>query len=428
MSDQRHMRINLNLRGVGFHTAAWRHPDSTPHRVHDLDYYVELVQAAERGLFDSVFLADMMTFPQSGSGQNELAWPLDPFTMLAGVAPHTEHIGLIGTLSTTYNDPYAVARKVAALDQLSGGRAGVNLVTSTGDAVARQFGWDRHTEHELRYERAGEFITVLNALWDAAGEPVEHHGNHFDVAGALDIAGSPQGRPVIVQAGASESGRALAGRFAEAVFAGSSDIPAGALLYDDLKARVVAGGRPSTDLAVLPGVVPYVGSTEAEARRVYGELEELILDDGGNIARLGQELGLDLSAADPEGPVPVDDFPAVEGYQGGVTRLVRLRAWALEEGVSLRRFANTVYRSLGVIHWTPVGTPEQIADELEAWFRGGAADGFNVLVPQHTRQLDAFVDQVIPVLQRRGLFRTEYATTTLRDHLGITRPNLARAA
>ncbi|MER6170016.1 LLM class flavin-dependent oxidoreductase [Streptosporangium sp. NPDC001681] len=185
---------------------------------------------------------------------------------------------------------------------------------------------------------------------------------------------------------------------------------------------------PSTDLAVLPGVVPYVGSTEAEARRVHGELEELILDDGGNIARLGRELGLDLSTADPEGPVPVDDFPAVEGYQGGVTRLVRLRAWALEEGVSLRRFANTVYRSLGVIHWPPVGTPEQIADELEAWFRGGAADGFNVLVPQHTRQLDAFVDQVIPVLQRRGLFRTEYATTTLRDHLGITRPKLARAA
>jgi N-acetyl-S-(2-succino)cysteine monooxygenase len=428
MGNDRKMHINLNLRGVGFHTAAWRHPDSTPGRIYDLDYYVQLIRTAERGLFDAVFLADVMSFHEAGDGQNELGWPLDPLVMLSGVAPYTERVGLIATMSTTYNDPYAVARRIAALDQLSGGRAGVNLVTSRGDQIARNFGRDKHTEHALRYQRAEEFIAVLNALWDAPGEHIEHHGAHFDVSGALDIARSPQGRPVIVQAGASEEGRTLAGKFAEAVYAGSSDIPTGIALREDLKSRAVASGRLASDIAVLPGVVPFVGSTEAEARQFYNELEDLVIDDGGNIGRLGKELGIDLSAADPDGPVPVDQFPSVEGYNEGVTRLVRLRTWATESGFSLRRFANTVYRSLGVIHWTPVGAPEQIADELEAWFRAGTGDGFNVLIPQHPRGLEAFVDHVIPVLQKRGLFRTDYETQTLRDHFGISHPRAARTA
>lgn len=428
MPQHRQLHLGLNLRGIGFHGAAWRHPDSTPERIYDIDYYVEIARIAERGKFDAIFLADVLgAFAgDARSHQNVVAWPLDPFSILSGVAAATSHIGLIGTLSTTYNDPYDLARRVGALDLLSGGRAAVNLVTSAGDSVARNFGYDRHAEHADRYNRAHELATLINALWDSTPGPLEYHGERFEVTGSLGLEPSPQGRPVIVQAGASEQGLSFAGAFAEAVFAASSDIPTGVKLYDELKRRTVAAGRPRTDINVLPGVVPYLGSTEAEARRVYDELEELLVDEGA-VAKLGQELGIDLTSYDPDGPVPVASFPAVEGYNGSVSRLVRLRTWAVETQLSLRRFAQLVYRNLGVIHWTPVGTPEQIADELETWFRAGAADGFNILVPQHLGQLEIFVDHVVPILQARGLFREEYTSTTLRGHLGLTVPGARRS-
>ena len=419
MSPDQKMRLSLNLRGIGFHAGAWRHPQSTPERVYDIGYYTDIARIAERGKFDAVFLADS---PNARTGsQPAISWPLDPFAVLSGIATATERIGLIGTLSTSYSDPYDLARRVGALDLLSGGRAGVNLVTSAGDAIARNFGFAQHYEHADRYRRAEELCDVILALWAAAPHGVSIKGERFSVEGALNLPPSPQGRPVIVQAGASEDGRNFAGRAAEMVFAASSDIATGQALYRDLKQRTVQAGRRPQDIAIMPGVMPFIGSTEAEARRFYNELEELIDDNGASLGRLGAELGLDLSIYDPEGPIPVEDFPAPADHKGGVTRLLRLKTWAVESGLNLRRFAQLVYRSLGVIHWEPVGTPEQIADELELWFRAGTADGFNLLVPQQTVQLSLFVDEVVPILQRRGLFRHDYETETFAGHLGLSR-------
>jgi N-acetyl-S-(2-succino)cysteine monooxygenase len=412
------MHLNLNLREVGFHRAGWRHPSSTPDRVLDADYFADIAQTAERGLFDAVFLADS---PVVFGNREPLVQSLEPVAQLSALAARTSHIGLIGTVTTTYHEPYEVAERFAALDRLSGGRAGINVVTSAGDRIAQNFGHATHPEPELRYERATEFVDTLYALW--AGERFEN--GRFRVAATPPWVPSPQGRPVIVQAGASPAGRHMAATHAEAVYTGSSTIPNGIEFLRDVKARAVALGRSRDSIKILPGIVPYVGGTEAEAKALEAELEELARLEEDPIARLGVELGADLSRFDPDAPLPFDELPE---RKAGTSRTIRLRTWTEQENLSLRQLAEVLVRSLGVIHWTVAGTGEQIADELEAWYRAGAADGFNVLVPLHPRGVRDFVDQVVPVLQRRGLFRTEYAGTTLRDHFGLARPALAHTA
>lgn len=419
-STQPQMHLNLNLRGIGFHRAAWRHPTAQPTETNTLAYYARLVQAAERGKLDAVFLADS---PRVFSDREPLAMSNEPLTLLAGLSALTSHVGLIGTVSTTYNDPYQVALRFASLDHLSGGRAGMNFVTSSGDDIARNFGHPSHPDFELRYERAAEFVDVVLALW--SGEYVEHHGRFFDVEAQLPISVSPQGFPVLVQAGASDRGRDMAALRAEAVYTGSSTIPNGKEFYDDVTARAVRFGRPRSGIKILPGVVPYIGSTEAEGKALEAELEDLAVKGVDVIGRLETELSVDFSSYDPDGPFPMGAFPDYTQFKGGQSRLNRLRTWVQQEDLSIRQLAVKVEKGLGVVHWTIAGTAEQVADELEEWFRAGVADGFNILVPLHPLGTEDFVDQVVPILQRRGLFRTEYQGSTLRDHFGLEYPNLA---
>lgn len=408
------MHLNLNLRGIGFHRAAWRHPESQPTEVCSLEYYTRIVQAAEKAKLDAVFLADS---PKVYSEREPLAMSNEPLTLLAALAAQTSHIGLIGTISTTYNDPYEVALRFASLDHLSGGRIGMNFVTSSGDAIARNFGFDSHPDFERRYERAAEFVDVVLALW--SGQQVTHHGRFFDVEGALPILPSLQGFPVLVQAGASDRGRDMAARRAEAVYTGSSTIPNGLEFYDDVKARLAKFGRAPQSAKILPGVVPYIGSTEVEGKALEAELEELATKNVDVIGQLGDELGVDFSNYDLDGPFPLEALPHYTQFKGGQSRLNRLRTWVQQENLTIRELAVKVEKGLRNVHWTTSGSAEQIADELESWFRAGAADGFNILVPLHPRGTLDFTEQVVPILQRRGLFRTEYSGSTLSDHFGL---------
>lgn len=400
------MHLNLNLRGIGFHRAAWRHSTAQPTEVSTLPYYTRLVQAAERGKLDAVFLADS---PRIYSDREPLAMSNEPLTLLAALAAQTSHIGLIGTVSTTYNDPYDVALRFASLDHLSGGRAGMNFVTSSGDDIARNFGFDSHPDFERRYERASEFVDEVLKLW----------------SGGLPIPVSPQGFPVLVQAGASDRGRDMAALRAEAVYTGSSTIPNGREFYDDVIRRAQQFGRSRNGIKILPGVVPYIGSTEAEGEALEAELEELAVKNVDIIGRLEDELGVSFSTYDPDGPFPLEAFPDYTQFKGGQSRLNRLRTWVVQEDLSVRELAAKVEKGLGVVHWTIAGTAEQVADELEEWFRAGVADGFNILVPLHPKGTEDFVDQVVPILQQRGLFRTEYEGTTLRDHFGLDYPSVS---
>lgn len=417
------MHLNLNLRGIGFHRAAWRHQTAQPAEVWTLPYYTRIVAAAEKAKLDAVFLADS---PKIYSEKEPLAMSNEPVTLLAALAAQTSHIGLIGTISTTYNDPYEVALRFASLDNLTGGRAGMNFVTSSGDAIARNFGYDSHPDFELRYERAAEFVDVVLALW--SGREVDHHGRFFDVEGCLPIPQSPQGFPVLVQAGASDRGRDMAALRAEAVYTGSSTIPNGLEFYDDVKARLRKFGRSPKSAKILPGVVTYIGSTEAEGKALEAELEDLATKNVDVVGQLGAELGVDFGDYDLDGPFPLQAFPDYTRFKGGQSRLNRLRTWVEQENLSIRELAVKVEKGLSNVHWTIAGSAEQIADELESWFRAGAADGFNILAPLHPKGTLDFTEQVVPILQRRGLFRTEYQGTTLCDHFGLVRelrPNTA---
>ncbi|SDH41134.1 LLM class flavin-dependent oxidoreductase [Pseudonocardia oroxyli] len=392
------MHLNLNLRARGFHRAAWQHPSARPHAVTDVDFLTDLVRTCEDAAFDAVFLADTPVHRDP-----PLAQPLEPFALLSAAAAATTHIGLIGTLSATYTDAQLAAHRLASLDRLSGGRLGVNVVTNAGDEVARNFGADAHPAHADRYARAADFLDTLLRAW-APGV-------------------SPQGHPVIVQAGASDRGRDLAGRYAEAVYTGSSTVEDGAAFRADVLARAARSGRPAGGVKILPGLIPYVGRTEREARDTETELERLAVRAVDPIPRLGELLGLDLAPYDPDGPVPLDALPSVAEFRGAVSRFTRLRTIAERERPTIRELAERAERSLNNVHWTIAGTGRQIADQLEHWYRGGAADGFNVLVPLHPTGLRDFTEQVVPELRRRGLFRDRYATTTLRGHFGLAVPH-----
>ncbi|MER6998753.1 LLM class flavin-dependent oxidoreductase [Streptomyces sp. NPDC000410] len=430
----RRLHLNAFLMNAGHHDAAWRHPRTRPERVTDLRYFQELARAAERGLFDSIFFADGLAL--WGNVRHNALGGFEPLTLLSALAAVTERIGLIATVSTTFDEPFHTARKFASLDHISGGRAGWNIVTSGSVNEARNFGQDEHLEHRLRYERAREFVDVATKLWDsweddailldresgvyadtAKVREIGHRGTYFGVQGPLNVPRTPQGCPLLVQAGSSEDGKEFAAEYAEAVFTAQQSLADGQAFYKDLKSRLARFGRAEDDLRILPGICPVIGSTEAEARALEQELTELQVPEYG-LAQLSGMLGTDLTGLPLDGPLP--ELPEESEINGNKSRFTLVAELARRDGLTLRELIARLGGGRG--HRVFAGTAEQIADELEEWFTQGAADGFNIMPPLLPSGLTHFVDQVVPELQRRGLFRTEYTGSTLREHYGLPRP------
>ena len=410
----RRLHLNAFLMSTGHHEASWRLPESDPYAHVDLRHYTRLAQTAERGTFDSLFLADS---PQLwGELGQRPAGALEPLTLLTALATATEHIGLIATASTSYNSPYNLARRLASLDIVSGGRAGWNIVTTAGAEAARNFGLEQEPAHAERYARAAEFLDVALKLWDsweddtivadkAAGvwgdddkiHPARHEGPYFRVGGALNVPRSPQGYPLLVQAGSSADGKAFAARYAEAVFTAQQTLADAQSFYADIKDRTEQAGRHPGHLKVLPGIVPVLGSTEAEARAAEQVLEDHIVPEHGlrRLERLLQLTPGDLEL-DRQLPAELPPESAVEGAKSRYTLVVEL---ARRERLTVRQLIGRLGGGRG--HQTFAGTPEQIADRIETWFTRGAADGFNIMPPVLPSGLDAFVDHVVPILRAR---------------------------
>ncbi|CCQ13946.1 putative FMNH2-dependent monooxygenase [Rhodococcus sp. AW25M09] len=420
------LHLNAFLYGCGHHSAAWRHPDSRVEDLGEIAYYEELAQLAERGKFDAVFFADGHSVRDpAGAG----TWFLEPVTALSAMARATTHIGLVTTISSTFYTPFHAARMLASLDHISGGRVGWNVVTSMFDAEARNHGMDAIPGREERYARAEEFVDVAQALWDswdvdaltldrsgAYADPtkvhsIDHDGKHFRVDGPLTVPRSPQGRPVLFQAGASGPGRDLAAKYAEAIYAVAYDLVAAQSYYEDVKMRIGSAGRDSNAVGIMPGLVTYVGSTMDEARSKKAELDRLLPTEQ-SLAMLSTFTGQDcaaweLDAAVPSLP-PASEFAGPQGRYETILRIIE------KDDPTVRELLGTLAAGGG--HATMIGTPESIADEMQSWI-GRGADGFNLMCPRYPDSLEDFVGHVVPILQQRGLFRQDYATTTLREHL-----------
>lgn len=430
----RQLHLNAFVMNVGHHEAAWRLPESDVSGGTGLDHNVRLARIAERGTFDSIFLAD---HPAVFPVHRRPTSVLDPTVLLAAVAASTERIGLIATASTSYNSPYNLARRFASLDHVSGGRAGWNIVTTEVPDAARNFGLDEHPNHADRYRRAAEFVDVALKLWDSWGDdailadkergvwadpervhPAAHRGEFFSVAGALNVSRSPQGWPLLVQAGASEAGRSFATRYAEAVFTAQQSIDDARAFYTDLKRRASGLGRDPEGIKVLPGLVPIIGATEADAEARSRLFDEHINPELGReeLARI-LRLPLEDLPLDRQLPADLPEEDEIEGNRSRYTLIVEL---ARRERLTVRELVRRLGGGRG--HRTFHGTPEQVADTIEEWFSSGAADGFNVMPPALPGDLTTFVDEVIPILRRRSLFRTEYTGRTLREHYGLDRP------
>ncbi|GAB3976083.1 LLM class flavin-dependent oxidoreductase [Plantactinospora veratri] len=429
------LHLNAFLMGVGHHEAAWRLPESDPFAHTDVRHFQELARIAERGKLDSVFLADSPVLWNNVGRRPSGA--LEPTVLLTALAGVTEQIGLIATASTTYNEPFNLARRFASVDHVSGGRAGWNIVTTAGADAARNFNLDELPAHRDRYERAAEFIEVSRKLWDswaddaalgdkAAGVwgdqdrifPPGHVGRFFKVAGALNVPRPPQGYPLLVQAGSSADGRELAARYAEAVFTAQQTLAEARAFYAELKARTRALGRDPEGIKILPGIVPVLGGTEAQAHALADELDRLIVPEHAR-RQLAITLGISPDDLHLDRELPAD-LPDEEQIEGAKSRRALIVALARRERLTVRQLIGRLGGGRG--HRTFAGTPEQVADAIEEWWQHGAADGFNVMPPVLPSGLVAFVEQVVPILQRRGLFRTAYPGRTLRDNYGLPRP------
>ncbi|GFM82309.1 monooxygenase [Pseudomonas cichorii] len=433
----RQLKLGAFLMATGHHVAAWRHPDVPANAGLDIKHYKHLAKVAEAARFDALFVADSVA-AATGDIASHMARSdhFEPLTLLSALSAVTDNIGLIATATTTYNEPYHVARKFASLDHLSGGRAGWNLVTSDAAAEAQNFGREEHVGHAERYSRAREFHQVVTGLWDswaddafirdkASGEyydpaklhVLDHHGEHFNVKGPLNVARSPQGQPVVVQAGSSEVGRDLAAQTAEVVFTAQTSLADAQAFYADIKGRLKAYGRSADSLKIMPGVFIVVAETEAEAQAKFESFQDLV-DPHVGVALLGRMLGnFDLSGYPLDGPLP--ELPLTDSGQRSRQKL--LTDLAEKENLNLAQLGRRIAGGRG--HYSLIGTPSQIADELQTWFEQGAADGFNVLVPHLPGGLEDVARLLVPELQRRGLFRTEYEGSTLRENLGLQRPS-----
>ncbi len=434
---KRRMHLNLFIQSRGHHEASWRHPAASPMALTDIAYYRDVARRAEAGLFDSLFLADTLALGDM-TGASASNW-LEPITTLAALAGATSKIGLIATASTTYTEPFNLARQFASLDHVSGGRIGWNIVTSWLAAAAGNFGGAAPVSHADRYARAEEFMTVVKGLWDSWADdavvddraggrytrpdrirPIGHAGAYYSVAGPLNMPRCPQGRPVFVQAGSSETGRDFAARHAEAVFTAQMEKATAQAFHADLKARVVAAGRPADQALILPGLSPLIAGTEAEARRLARELNDLTDPEVGRRRLSGRFGGHDFSHLPLDRPLAPEDFPDPGTVEAARSRTEVIVGLVRREKPTLRQLLAYLAGARG--HFTFAGTPDQVADLMEDWFAEGAADGFNLMPPLLPTMLDVFVAEVIPLLQRRGLFRTAYEGDTLRERYGLARP------
>lgn len=435
MSKLRQMRLGAFMRPVSIHTAAWRYPGGLPDANFNFTHLKRFAQKLEQGKFDAFFMADhlaVLNMPMEALKRSATVTSFDPPTLLPALAVVTERLGLIATASTTFDQPYHVARRFAALDHLSGGRAGWNVVTTSNPDAALNFGLEDHVEHGERYKRGREFVDVVTGLWDSWADDafirdvesgiyfdpekmhvLSHKGPYFSVRGPLNVARPIQGWPVIVQAGASEAGRQLAAETAEVIFAAPGNLAGGKSFYADVKGRMDRLGRPRDHLKILPGALVVVGDTVEEARAKRARLDSLVHYESA-IASLSIALGHDASKFDPDGPLP--DIPETNASKSGRERAIAL---ARRENLTVRQLAQ---RFGGYAGLSFVGTPKTIADEMEQWIAEDASDGFNIMFPHLPAGLDDFVDRVVPELQRRGLFRREYEGRTLRENLGLPRP------
>ena len=432
----RQMHLGVYVMGTGHHMAGWRLPEAQA-GAENFPLLLRIAQTAERGKFDLLFLADALN--TGPTVHPSIMVRLEPLTLLAALASCTSRIGLAATASTTYSEPYNLARAFASIDHISGGRAAWNVVTGAFAEAAANFGRESHPSHSTRYAIAAEFVDVVRGLWDswedgaiimdkAGGRFAEiekmhyldHKGEFFSVRGPLNISRPPQGHPVIIQAGASETGRDLAASIAEIVYAVQQELEPAKAFAEDLRARAAKFGRDPNHIKILPGVCPIIGESEADAKRKLTALGE-VSDPVAALKILSERLGHDLSPFPLDGPVPT--LPPSGVMQG---HAVTLSALAKKHDMSLRELRDFTAAAMG--HRLLCGTPEFVADGLEEWFVAGAADGFNLMPPWFPGAFDDFVDQVVPILQRRGLFRIEYAGRTLRDHLNLPRPPHSRLA
>ena len=438
---QRQLKLGAFIPLTSQHAAGWRLPHARPEQHLSIDYAIELAKTAERGLFDAYFLADGLSVNWSHAaskdpktlGLSDKAVGFEPVTLFAAISAVTQNIGFIATASTTYEEPYLLARKFASLDHISKGRAAWNVVTTVASDAARNFG-TTHPDAKTRYQRADEFIQVTQKLWDSweddafvynkqsgrffaadkIHEPL-HHGEFFHVEGALNVPRPPQGYPVIVQAGQSEDGRELAAKYAEVIFTAQQDLKDAQDFYRDVKARLAKYGRHSDDLKIMPGVSVFVAKTEQEAQEKYQLLNSLIHPEVGLSLLSGLAGAVDLAQYDLDAP-----FPELDPNLVTSSRQQMMIDIARKHQFSIRQLYQYIAAARG--HWTLIGTAEQVVDQLQTWFEQQAADGFNVLPPSTPEGLDDFVNFIVPELQRRGIFRTQYEGSTLRDNLGLKRP------
>lgn len=431
-----YMNLAVLIGTVGNHQGAWRRPTSRVEEIHSLSLFTDLAKWAERGRIDALFMADGLIL-ETNRIVSAPTGQLEPITLLTAIAARTNHIGLIGSVSTTFSEPYNVARQFASLDHLSNGRAAWNIVTSAWGET--NFGGRPLPSHADRYRRAKEYVDAVTQLWDswdddavlvdrAAGryaDPARVHeinftGEHFTIQGPLNVPRSPQGRPVLVQAGSSSDGKDFAAARAEVVFTAQQTLESSQEFYVDIKRRIALAGRDPATVKVLPGVSPIIAPTEREALALADELRGLINVEVG-LERLEKQLGgVSLAGLDVDRPIPPELLPEVHTVQGRQSRYGVFKQLAVQEKYSIRRLIEMEVSSSG--HWVTVGSPEQIADRLEHRYRNGASDGF-VLLPSYLPEgFELLVDGVIPILQRRGLFKTDYTGTTLRDHFGLPRP------
>ncbi len=437
MTQNKQLRLGAFMRPVSIHTAAWRYPGGTPDANFNLKALVQYAQTLERGKFDAFFMADhlaVLNMPMEALKRSATVTSFDPLTLLPALAMATKYLGLIATASTTFEPAYTIARRFASLDHISEGRAGWNLVTTSNPDAALNFGMDDQMPHAERYARAREFFDVVTGLWDSWADDafirdvdsgvyfdparmhvLDHKGKYLKVRGPLNIARPVQGWPVVVQAGASDAGRQLAAETAEMVFAAGGPLKGAQEFYADVKGRAAKIGRNPDHIKILPGAFVVVGDSLEEAREKRLRLDSLVSYDSG-IAAVSIALGTDARKFDPDKPLP-DDIPETQASKSGRERVIEL---GRRENLTVRQIAGRLggYGGLGML-----GTPAMIADQMEEWLMTNACDGFNVMFPYLPGGLDDFVDKVVPELQRRGLFRKEYEGRTLRENLGLPRPD-----
>ncbi|SAK97001.1 monooxygenase [Caballeronia hypogeia] len=427
------MKLGLSMRSLGYHVAAWRHPDAPPLGALNFESFYWAAQAAERAKFDMVFFADSLSVrgrdePKGAAARSSWNLELEPITVISALAPLTKNIGLVATASTTYNEPFHLARKFASVDFISGGRAGWNMVTSWSDDEAKNFSQTHTKDYDFRYERGAEFIDVVNGLWDSWDDDaiernqqsgvfydatkvhsLNHVGKHFKVAGPLTVARTPQGRPIIVQAGESEQGREIAAASADVVYTASDEIQRAKAFYASVKGRMEKYGRPMDALKILPGLTPFVGRTLQEAQDKHDQLQELI-DPLVGLGALSRKVG-DLSDLPLDEPLTRIAGARMKSAGDKVMAIVK------EENLTLRQLYQRFASANG--SRVVIGTASQIADTMQEWYEAYAADGFNITAARLPADMESFGELVVPELQRRGVFRTEYEASTLRENLGL---------